>query len=74
MEVGRSEMQDLRREVTRMGNTVSSLETETRHLRDLIRELVTRQEFFPVKMIAYGLAAGSMGAVITAVISTVIGR
>lgn len=69
MEVGRNEFQDLRKEVVQTGNAVSALQVEVKNLRATINDLVTKAEFFPVKAIAYGLAVGSMSAVVTAVIS-----
>lgn len=74
MEVGRSEIQDLRREVTKLSNAVSSLETKMEHAKELIQGLVTKAEFRPVQMISYGLAAGAMGAVLTSLIQMVVGR
>lgn len=74
MEVGRQEIQEIRREVAQSGNAVAALQVEVRNLREDIMNLVTKAEFFPVKAIAYGLAAGSMGAVISAVIAQVVGK
>lgn len=39
---------------------------------ETLKTFVTRSEFGPVKMIAYGLAATVMGSVLTAVIAKVI--
>lgn len=61
------EFHSLSREVTALQVKVDSLQRQ-------ISELVSKAEFFPVKLIAYGLAAGSMGAVITAIVSSVIIR
>lgn len=70
--VGKQEFRDLDREVGQMGREVATLKTQIMHLNGTIAQLVTKAEFLPVKVIVYGLAAGTMGAVMTAVISSVV--
>ncbi len=63
---------DLRREVNDLSRNVAVMENQMQVIGRSIQDLVSKAEFMPVKLIAYGLAAGCMGAVITAVISSVI--
>lgn len=62
----------LYREVNSLSRNVAVLESKMQSVRDALDDLVSKAEFMPVKLIAYGLAAGCMGAVITALISSVI--
>lgn len=64
---------ELGREVRQMGKDVTALNTQVRHINDSINKLVSKAEFFPVKMIAYGMAAGCMGAVMTAIVGSAVG-
>lgn len=72
--VSKEDFRDLDREVGTIGNDVTGLKVEVRNMSENIEKLVSKAEFFPVKVIVYGLAAGSMGAVLTAVISGVIAK
>lgn len=72
MEVSKDDFRDLDREVGQIGNDVVGLKVEVKNMADNIEKLVSKAEFFPVKVIVYGLAAGSMGAVLTAIISRVL--
>lgn len=70
--VNKDDFRELDRDVGRIGNDVTALKVEVHNLNRSIAELVSKAEFVPVKLIAYGLAAGSMGAVLTAIVSSVI--
>lgn len=72
MDVSKEEFRELSKEVREVGNDMAGMQVEVRNLNRAIGELVSKAEFFPVKAIAYGLAAGALGAVVTAVISNVI--
>lgn len=72
--VSKEDFRELDREVGTIGNDVTGLKVEVRNMSENIEKLVSKAEFFPVKVIVYGLAAGSMGAVLTAVISGVIAK
>lgn len=61
-------------------NELTSLRSEVRELtlrmidvRDDLDKLVTRPEFEPVKMIAFGLAGGVLISALTAVLAKVLG-
>lgn len=51
---------------------VATLQEWQRGVIELIKTFVTRSEFGPVKMIAYGLAGTVMASVLTAVVAKVI--
>lgn len=72
--VSKEEFRDMDKEVGNIGNDVAGLKVEVKNMSKNIEMLVSKAEFFPVKVIVYGLAAGSMGAVLTAVISGVIAK
>lgn len=71
-EVSRQDFRDMDREVTQISHDVTALKMQVTHLSANIATLVSKAEFFPVKVIVYGLAAGSMGAVMTQVMSSVL--
>lgn len=72
--VNRDDFRELDRDVSKIGQDVSALKVEVRNINENLTELVSKAEFMPVKLIAYGLAAGSMGAVLTAIVSSVVGK
>lgn len=72
--VNRDDFRELDRDVSKIGQDVSALKVEVRNINTNLTELVSKAEFMPVKLIAYGLAAGSMGAVLTAIVSSVVGK
>lgn len=72
--VSRQDFRDMDREVTQISHDVTALKMQVSHLNSMIATLVSKAEFFPVKVIVYGLAAGSMGAVMTQVVSSVLVR
>lgn len=70
--VSREDFRHLDDQVGNISNDVSSVKTEVKNLKEVINQLVHKHEFFPVKMIAYGLAVGAGTAVVTAIISKVV--
>lgn len=70
--IDKEAFRELDRDVGRIGNDVTALKVEVRNLNASITELVSKAEFFPVKVLVYGLAAGAMGALLTAVLNSVI--
>jgi len=52
---------------------LARIETNLEHVANRLEELVSRAEFQPVKLIAYGLAGGVMTAFLSAVIIKVLG-
>lgn len=72
--VSKDDFRDLDREVGNIATDVAVLKTEVQNLNASIKELVSRAEFTPVKIIVYGLAGGSLTAVLTAVLNNVIAR
>lgn len=59
-------------DVKQISSEIAVLKTEVANLKDAVDKLVTRHEFAPVKMIAYGLATAVMSSVIMALIAKVI--
>lgn len=68
----REQLRDLDRELASVGTSVTRLQVQVHNLEALVKDLVTKAEFAPVKLIAYGLATGAMSAVVMAIISKVI--
>lgn len=59
-------------DVRELRERVLLLEEKDKQKDSLIKELVTRVEFTPVKMIAYGLAGTIMSSVLMAILAKVI--
>ncbi len=72
--VTKQDFKELDREVGQIGKDVTTLNTKVQHINENLAQLVNKAEFFPVKVIVYGLAAGSMGAVLTSVVNTVVAK
>jgi len=53
---------------------LTRIEANLEHLMVDLEKLVSRAEFQPVKLIAYGMASGILTAFLAAVIVTVMGR
>lgn len=53
---------------------LARIETQMESVLDRLADLVSRAEFLPVKLIAFGLAGGTMTALLTAVIFNVLTR
>ena len=60
------------REVSQVKTDVAVLKTEIVAISEDVQKLITRHEFAPVKLIAYGLATSVLAAVLAAVLSLVI--
>lgn len=52
--------------------TMADLRGQLSHLNQVITDFVTQAQFYPVKMIAYGLVSGVLVSVLAAVLSRVI--
>jgi len=52
---------------------LARIETHLEHVATRLDEVVSRAEFLPVKLIAYGLAGGVLTALLSAVIFKVVG-
>lgn len=69
-----TELRELDREVSKIGHDVTALKRDMEHANENIAKLVSKAEFFPVKLIAYALAGGAMSAVMTAVFNLVVSK
>jgi hypothetical protein len=63
---------DLDEKVAYLSEDVVRLTEQVRTLREAVTMLVTKAEFAPVKLIAYGLATAVMSSVIMAILAKVI--
>lgn len=72
--VSKEDFRELDRDVGKISTDVAGMKSELNHLNVSIKELVHKAEFFPVKVIVYGLAGGALTAVLTAVITNVIAK
>ena len=59
-------------EFRQLDNNVILLKEQVKNLQDEVKELVTKAEFAPVKMIAYGLATAALSSVFMAILAKVI--
>lgn len=59
-------------ELRKLGENVIRLQEQVGTLQSTVKDLVTRAEFTPVKMIAYGLATAVMSSVIMAILAKVV--
>ena len=59
-------------EFRQLDNNVILLKEQVKNLQDEVKELVTKAEFTPVKMIAYGLATAALSSVFMAILAKVI--
>lgn len=60
------------RKITELNMNVVRLQEKVSTLEQLVKERITRDEFTPVKLIAYGLATAVLSSVIMAVLAKVI--
>lgn len=58
--------------VRKLNENVIRLQEQVSTLQNTVKDLVTRAEFTPVKMIAYGLATAVMSSVIMAILAKVV--
>lgn len=59
-------------DVRKLTESVIRLQEQMSSLQTTVKELVTRAEFTPVKMIAYGLAASVLSSVLMAILAKVL--
>lgn len=65
-------MPEIDEKVHKIDKNVVRLQEQVATLQKTVAELVTRAEFAPVKMIAYGLATAVMSSVLMALLAKVI--
>ena len=68
----RDEVRDVDTRVEHVEGRLERLNDKLDHIKDAIDKLVTRHEFYPVRLIAYGLAGGILMTVLMAVLSKVV--
>lgn len=56
----------------KLSENVIRLQEQVSTMQNMIKDLVTRAEFTPVKMIAYGLATAVMSSVMMAILAKVV--
>lgn len=59
-------------DIRKLNENVIRMQEQVATLQNTVRDLVTRAEFTPVKMIAYGLATAVMSSVIMAILAKVV--
>ena len=59
-------------EIRELSNNVVRLQEQVATLQTSVKDLVTRVEFTPVKLIAYGLAGTILSSVLMAILSKVL--
>jgi len=62
---------NLQQEVHEMNDKITVASLELKQLKEEVQKLVTRHEFLPVKLIAYGFAACIFTSVLAALLSKV---
>lgn len=72
MTIERDEFRDLEDAVRKSDLNVVRLQEQVSQMQRTITELITRAEFAPVKMIAYGLATAVGSTVLMAILAKVI--
>lgn len=65
-------MSDEMDELRELDKNVIRLQEQVKTLQAAVEELVTRAEFAPVKLIAYGLATAVMSSVLMAILAKVL--
>jgi hypothetical protein len=60
------------KKITELNMNVVRLQEKVSTLENLVKEKITREEFTPVKLIAYGLATAVLSSVMMAVLAKVI--
>ena len=59
-------------DIRELSNNVVRLQEQVATLQTAVKDLVTRVEFTPVKLIAYGLAGTILSSVLMAIVSKVL--
>jgi len=65
-------MSDKQDDAGGLRSDVVRLQVQVQNLENVVKELVTKAEFAPVKLIAYGLATAVMSSVLMAILAKVI--
>jgi hypothetical protein len=74
MTVERDEFRELSKKVSDQGPALARLEEQVKTLFNAQETFVTKAEFGPVKLIAFGLASLAMSSVLLAVLAKVVVR
>ncbi|ECB1886223.1 hypothetical protein IAJ44_004279 [Salmonella enterica] len=61
-------------DITKLTENVIRLQEKVSNLESVVRDLVTKAEFTPVKLVVYGLAGTVLSSVLMALIATVVIR
>ncbi|EAM6792303.1 hypothetical protein E0G74_00915 [Salmonella enterica] len=61
-------------DITKLTENVIRLQEKVSNLEGVVRDLVTKAEFTPVKLVVYGLAGTVLSSVLMALIATVVIR
>ncbi|ENQ1546138.1 hypothetical protein ACEOHC_003950 [Salmonella enterica] len=61
-------------QITKLTENVIRLQEKVSTLENVVRDLVTKAEFTPVKLVVYGLAGTVLSSVLMALIATVVIR
>jgi hypothetical protein len=72
MQIDRKEFRELEGEVQVTSQNVVRLQEQVASLQRTVEAFVTKAEFTPVKMIAYGLATTVLSSVVMAILAKVI--
>lgn len=70
--VERDEFRSVERRVGEHDTSITRLQEQVKNMQALIDTMVTKAEFGPVKLIAYGLASLTMTSVVLAVLAKVV--
>ena len=70
--IDRQEFRELERVVDTTSANVIRLQEQVSTIQKKLDELVTKAEFYPVRMIAYGLATAVLSSVLMAVLAKVV--
>lgn len=59
-------------DLRKLSEDVVRMQEQVKTMQEVIKDLITRAEFTPVKMIAYGLATAVMSSVMMAILAKVV--
>lgn len=65
-------MDEHSKDIQELSTNVALLQEQVKNLQATVKELVTRVEFTPVKLIAFGLAGTILSSVLMAILARVI--
>lgn len=72
MDIDRAELRKLEKDLSDCNTNMVRLQEQMKAMQGDIEEFITRAEFAPVKMIAYGMATAVMSSVLMAILTKVI--